>query len=249
MKKKLTSLLLVTAMLASLAIPVMGAGGDGFVGSVEGGQDVGIEEPEYPKEKAEDDIEIVTDNIVTGGYILQKGVPEVRPLEMIDYPVIKITTLAMSGAANAKVDATNPGASHAQKAGIMTESALPYAKNAVVNNVGDRYYGADSTEAFIDEYELSFFDRVVTKLEGQMDNYKVIQIADISANTLAISSSKNSVRLVFSAPGVKVGSRVMVARIRDNSMEFVAASAGNGKITFDVDPSMLGTFVLMTYVE
>ena len=41
----------------------------------------------------------------------------------------------------------------------------------------------------------------------------------------------------------------MVARIRDNSMEFVAASAGNGKITFDVDPSMLGTFVLMTYVE
>ena len=124
-----------------------------------------------------------------------------------------------------------------------------YAKNAVVNNVGDRYYEADSTEAFIDEYELSFFDRVVTKLEGQMDNYKVIQIADISANTLAISSSKNSVRLVFSAPGVKVGSRVMVARIRDNSMEFVAASAGNGKITFDVDPSMLGTFVLMTYVE
>ena len=81
MKKKVTSLLLVTAMLVSLAIPVMGAGGDGFVGSVEGGQDVGIEEPEYPKEKPEDDIEIVTDNIVTGGYILQKGVPEVGSVQ------------------------------------------------------------------------------------------------------------------------------------------------------------------------
>ena len=81
--------------------------------------------------------------------------------------------------------------------------------------------------------------------EDQLNDYSVIQIADISANTQAISSGKN-VRLTFSAPGVKTGSRVMVGRIRNGSMEFVPATAGNGTISFDVYPGNLGTFVLMT---
>ena len=82
----------------------------------------------------------VTDNVVTGGYILRKGTAEPRPLEQIDYPVIKITTLSMSAQANANVDAANPGASGDQKAGMMTESGLTYGKNASVNETADRLF-------------------------------------------------------------------------------------------------------------
>ena len=100
----------------------------------------------------------------------------------------------------------------------------------------------------MDNYELSFFDNLVSMAEGNLENYSAIQIADISANSQARGSDK-SVRLTFSAPGVKTGSRVMVARIRDGSMEFVNSSAGNGTISFDVDPGNLGTFVLLTRKE
>ena len=120
---------------------------------------------------------------------------------------------------------------------------------AAVNEAGDRYASTDTTSDFLDGYETSLFDRLVIAAEGNMDNYKVLQIADISANDLAHSSRDNHVRITFSAPGVKVGSRVMVGRILNHAMAFLSASACNGTISFDVNPSALGIFVLMTYVE
>ena len=252
MKKKMISLALAAALLAGATIPAVAVGSSAgvadetaltgvqpFTASPSGGQKV---------QSDDEEIEVVTDNVVTGGYILRKGTAEPRPLEQIDYPVIKITTLNMSSTANASVDAANPGASSDQKAGMMTESGLTYGKNASVNETADRYSSAGSTGEFVDNYELSFFDNLVSMAEGNLENYSAIQIADISANSQARGSDK-SVRLTFSAPGVKTGSRVMVARIRDGSMEFVNSSAGNGTISFDVDPGNLGTFVLLTRKE
>ena len=240
MKKKMISLALAAALLVGTTIPAMAENSkDVFVSSPSGGQET---------ESDNEAIEIVTDNVVTGGYIQQKGRSEVRPLEQIDYPVIKITTLSMSSKANAEVDASNPGATQEQKSGVMTQSGLTYEKNAKVNETAERYYMADTTSDFVEEYDLSFFDRVVSMAEGKLKDYSVIQMVDISANTLAVSTSQN-VRLTLSAPGVKANSRVMVARIRNGSMEFVTAQAGNGTISFDVYPSNLGVFVLMTAVE
>lgn len=239
MNKKFGSLILAGIMAVNLTISAVGAG-NGFVGSPEGGQDVKID--------SKSEIEVVTDNIVTGGYILQKGVSEKRPLNEIDYPVIKITTMAMSISANQKVDAANPGISAKQKAGMMTESGLNYADNATVNEVADCYYSSDTTRQFADSYSLSVFDRVVAATKGNLENYKVIQIANISANIQAIEVGEN-VSLTFSAPGVKTDSRIAVARIKNNSLEFITSSAGNGTISFEVHPNNLGTFVLMTYVE
>ena len=96
---------------------------------------------------------------------------------------------------------------------------------------------------------MGLFDKAVTKAESSMDNYRVIQVMDISANSLATGADKSSVTITMSAPGVKTGSRVMVARIRDNSMEFVASSAGNGTISFTVNPHNLGVYVLMVGAE
>ena len=254
MKKKIIGLVLAAAMLAGLTIPAIAAennvaAGDNaglqdpnqtFVDSPSGGQEVGTDAEE---------IEVVTDNVVTGGYIFEIGTPEPRPLEQINYPVIKVTTIAMSIPSNAKVDAANPDASAKQKAGMMTDSGLSYRQNATVNEVADSYYTSESVSEFIGNYEMSIFDKIVSMVEGRMANYSVIQIADISANSLAISSSSNDVRLTFTTPGVKVGSRVMVGRIRNGSLEFVSATAGNGSISFNVNPNNLGIFVLMTCVE
>lgn len=237
MKKKMISLVLAAALLVGTTIPAMAENSkDVFVSSPSGGQDAKSDNQE---------IEIITDNVVTGGYIQQKGRSEDRPLEQISYPVIKITTLSMSSKANAEVDAANPGATQEQKAGMMTQSGLTYEKNAKVNETAERYYTADTTSEFVEDYDLSFFDRIVSMAEGKLKNYSVIQMADISANALAVSTSQN-VRLTLSAPGVKANSQVMVARIRNGSMEFVTAQAGNGTISFDVHPSSLGVFVLMT---
>ena len=243
MKKKMFSLVLTVALLAGAAVPAM---------AVDGAETDPpfVDSPSIPTdvESDNDEIEVVTDNVVTGGYIRQKGVAETRPLEMIDYPVIKITTLNMSSQANAAVDVANPGATHEQKAGMMTSSGLSYGQNASVNETADRYRNAETTGEFVDNYQLSFFDNLVALSEGNLENYAAVQIADVSANNLAVSTGK-SVRLTFPAPGVKVGSRVMVARINSGSMEFISASAGNGTISFDVQPSKLGTFVLMTRAQ
>ena len=210
-----------------------------FIGSPSGGQDA---------QSDDEEIEVVTDNVVTGGYILRKGTAEPRPLEQIDYPVIKITTLSMSAQANANVDAANPGASGDQKAGNDDRERPDLRQERFGQRDGGPLSSAGSTGEFVDNYELSFFDNLVSMAEGNLENYSAIQIADISANSQARGSDK-SVRLTFSAPGVKTGSRVMVARIRDGSMEFVNSSAGNGTISFDVDPGNLGTFVLLTRKE
>ena len=252
MKKKMISLALAAALLAGVTIPAVAVGSSAGVAdetALTGVQPFTASPSLDPEVQSDDEeIEVVTDNVVTGGYILRKGTAEPRPLEQIDYPVIKITALSMSAQANASVDAANPGASSDQKAGMMTESGLTYGKNASVNETADRYSSAGSTGEFVDNYELSFFDNLVSMAEGNLENYSAIQIADISANSQARGSDK-SVRLTFSAPGVKTGSRVMVARIRDGSMEFVNSSAGNGTISFDVDPGNLGTFVLLTRKE
>ncbi len=252
MKKKMISLALAAALLAGATIPAVAVGSSAGVAdetALTGVQPFTASPSLDPEVQSDDEeIEVVTDNVVTGGYILRKGTAEPRPLEQIDYPVIKITTLSMSAQANANVDAANPGASSDQKAGMMTESGLTYGKNASVNETANRYSSAGSTGEFVDNYELSFFDNLVSMAEGNLENYSAIQIADISANSQARGSDK-SVRLTFSAPGVKTGSRVMVARIRDGSMEFVNSSAGNGTISFDVDPGNLGTFVLLTRKE
>lgn len=242
MKKKFRSLFLVTTLLANLAIPAIATTGPNF-------------SPEITtKVTSNNEIEVVTDNYVTGGYLFEIGTPEPRPLEKINYPVIKITTLKMSIPANQKVDTENPGASVAQKADIMTDSALSYGRNNTVNNVATHYYNADGTGEFIDGYEMGLADRMVYGAKQRMDNYRVIQIADISTNVQARSSDQDSVLLIFNTPGVKASSRVSVARIVDNSLEFISSSAGNGTISFTVHPSSrasdsLGTFVLMVYTE
>ena len=242
MKKKFGSLFLAVTLLANLAVPAMATSGPNSSPEI------------ITKVTASNEIEVITDNYVTGGYLFEIGMPELRPLENINYPVIKITTLKMSSYANQKADAENPGASAGQKANIMTESALTYAKNSTVNNVATRYYNADGTGEFIDEYQMGLADRMVYNAKQKMSNYSVIQIADISTNVQARSSDQNSVVLVFDAPGVKTNSRVSVARIVDNSLEFISASAGDGTISFTVNPSSrasdsLGTFILMVYTE
>lgn len=252
MKKNLIALVLAAAMLSGLTVSAIAAGNaasaetialqdsnESFVASPSGSQGVGVDDQE---------IEVVTDNVVTGGYILEIGTPEPRPLEQIDYPVIKVTTLAMSTPSNAKVDAANPGASTEQKAGIMTDSGLSYGKNATINEVADSYYAAQTTSDFIRSYEMSLFDRIASMTEKQLADYSVIQIADISANNLAAGTNK-SVRLTFTTPGVQPGSRVKVGRIQNNSLEFISATAGDGSISFKVNPNKLGIFVLMTCVE
>lgn len=235
MKKKMTSLFMAMALAANLAIPSMAS----FVPS-----------PTLtPQVETNKQIEIVTDNVVTGGYILPKGTPETRPLHEIDYPVIKITTSALSISANDKIDAAHPTASADQKADMMTDSALTYKKNASVNEVVDRYYQVDTTKDFVDSYQMSILDKIAT-WGSDLNHYNVVQIADISANQQAIEvAAGKSIDLTFAVPGVTSGSRVKVAHVKGNSIEFISASANNSAITFKVNLNNLGTFVLMTYTD
>lgn len=253
MKKKWVALLAAVALMAGLTVPAVAAGGTTAAepNPVSNTADPFVASPSVKQEVETDNqsIEIVTDNVVTGGFIRPLGASELRPLEDIDYPVVKITTLAMSQVSNAKVDASNPGATDSQKSGMMTESGVTYAKNAKVNETAERYDAAQSTSEFVGSYSKSFLDGVVAASQAGLKDYAVIQVVDISANELAIATGQ-TVRLTFSAPGVKTNSKVMVARIVDGSMEFVAASAGNSSISFTFDPSyQMGTYVLMTRVD
>ena len=96
MKKKLLSALLAGVMLAGLAFSAA-AVNEGPDKELLPGQEQDSEMIPSPgidptATTDDDEIEVVTDNVVTGGYILEKGTAEPRPLGQIDYPVIKITT-------------------------------------------------------------------------------------------------------------------------------------------------------------
>ena len=185
MKKKLLSALLAGVMLAGLAFSAA-AVNEGPDKELLPGQEQDSEMIPSPgidptATTDDDEIEVVTDNVVTGGYILEKGTAEPRPLGQIDYPVIKITTTDMSRDSNRKIDAANPAATDKEKSGMMTESGLSYGQNKRVNDTVDRYVGTSSTEDFVGSYEMGLFDKAVTKAESSMDNYRVIQVMDISA--------------------------------------------------------------------
>lgn len=251
MKQRWVILLAAMVLAAGLTVPAVAVGGTGtaepepvntvdvFVGSPTLKQDV-----ETDNQK----IEIVTDNVVTGGFIRPVGESEPRPLEDIDYPVVKITTLAMSQSANAKLDESHPEATTAQKSSLMTESGVTYAKNHQVNETAQRYEESESTSDFVDSYSKSLLDSVIAAARGNLKDYAVIQVVDISANSLAIATNQ-TVRLTFSAPGVKASSKVMVGYIQNGTMEFISASAGNSSISFSFDPNKMGTYVLMTRVD
>lgn len=237
MNKKIVGLVIAVWMAAAVAVPA----GAAFVSSPQ-------LEPQV--QSTEEEIEIVTDNIVTGGYIKQKGTTEARPLNQIDYPVIKITTVAMSVPANAKVDRENPGVSGEEKADIMTESALTYGKNAQVNDTADRYSQMETTSGFFDQYRMSLMDRLTTALRGNLDQYGVVEIADISANEMAVDvANGRKVQLTFAVPGVSASSQVRVARIVGDTAEFITASAKDNAVLFSMNPRESGVYVVMVRAE
>lgn len=256
MKKKIGTLLLAATLLANVAMPAFATG---FTGSP-------TLAPEVSDATVEDTgtkLEVVTDNVVTGGEVKEKGESETTQLEDIEYPVVKVTTVSMTISANATIDAANPGASAAQKNAMATDSALSYEKNAKTNAVASTYYSSETTSEFFRSYGVSAYVSATATVQSvatrsgaglaarNLNNYRATQIADISASTAAIQQAGGSrVSVTFSAPGVKNGDLVLVAHFRNNGgVEFLSATAGNGSVVFSVNLSDLSPFMLLTYVE
>ena len=148
---------------------------------------------------------MVTDNVVTGGYILRKGtggsrVPWSRSTtrHQDHHPEHERSGQCQRGRSQSRRIRRPEGRHDDRERPDLRQERFGQRDGRPLSSAG-------STGEFVDNYELSFFDNLVSMAEGNLENYSAIQIADISANSQARGSDK-SVRLTFSAPGVKTGS-------------------------------------------
>lgn len=150
MKKKLAVTLTSVTLVAAMA-------------AVMGGQALAAEW--HPsRTQTEVDISESTTTTATGTTINVTEVPAaetadtVQQIQDVAEAVIQVTPVSVTLAANATVDAANPGATGEQLAGAATASGLSYAANGQLNNLYNQVTSAESTEQLLAGLEIDFAD-------------------------------------------------------------------------------------------
>lgn len=236
MKKKMYAAALTSVVLSlSLAVNVL-ATGSGFSGSKtqQSVAAVNATITTASGEKVETTIGTTTD---LSGLLQDSGLSfgdttetgEVVSIESIDTPVIKITPVQETRAANDSHDEENGELSFWDKAHNYTESGLTYSANEQTNLVYEAASYSDSTESFLNKFD-GLLDRVIETIknvitaatdgdesgddvsddEASVDEWTALALFDVSANQVAKDAigEDGSVELTVELDGVHEDSKV-----------------------------------------
>ena len=124
---KLTSVSLVAVMAAAM-----------------GGQALAID---WHPSRTQSEVEVSeSTTTTTTGSTITVTTPTGDQVQDSEAAVIQVTPVSVTLAANAAVEAANPGATAEQLAAAATESGLSYAANGQLNNLYNQVTNAESTE-------------------------------------------------------------------------------------------------------
>ena len=99
--------------------------------------------------------------------------------------VIQVTPVSVTLAANATVEAANPGATAEQLAAAATESGLSYAANGQLNNLYNQVTNAESTEQLLETTAPAAAATFETTVGASASEYAPIALYDVAASASA----------------------------------------------------------------
>lgn len=123
---------------------------------------------------------------------------------------IQVTPVSVTLAANAAVDAANPGSTGEQLAATPTESGLSYAANGQLNNLYNQITSATSTEQLLADTAPAAAAQFAAATGESANSYAPIALYDVAASAAAEAAiaKSGSVQVAISVPGVADGTRL-----------------------------------------
>ena len=155
-------------------------------------------------------------------------------------PVIQVTPVSETLAANAAVDAANPGATGEQLAATPTESGLSYAANGQLNNLYNQVTSAQSTEQLLAATAPAAAAEFPAAVGESANAYTPIALYDVAASPSAEAAiaQSGSVQVAISVPGVANGTQlVAVCWDRNGNSYLVPVRVVNGVVYLTVRSS------------
>lgn len=235
MKKKLAATLTSVTLVAVMA-------------AVMGGQAMAIE---WHPSRTQSEVGVVEDTTTTStGSTITVTTPTGSQVQDTDSPVIQLTPVSETLAANAAVDAANPGATGEQLAGTPTGSGLTYAANGQLNNLYNQVTSAESTEQLLAATAPAAAAEFQTFVGESANAYTPIALYDVAASPSAeaVISESGSVQVAISVPGVANGTQlVAVCWDRNGNSRVVPVRVVNGVVYLTVYSS--GPVMIMARVQ
>ena len=151
--------------------------------------------------------------------------------------MIQVTPVSVTLAANAAVEAANPGATAEQLAAAATESGLSYAANGQLNNLYNQVTNAESTEHLLETTAPAAAATFETTVGASASEYAPIALYDVaaSAGAEAVIAESGSAQVAISVPGVADGTQVVaICWDRNGNSRTVPVRVVNGVVYLTV---------------
>lgn len=164
--------------------------------------------------------------------------------------MIQVTPVSVTLAANAAVDAANPGSTGDQLAATATQSGLSYGANGQLNNLYHQVTAAASTRQLLADTAPAAAAEFQTTVGESADAYTPIALYDVAASPSAEAAiaQSGSVQVAVSVPGVADGTRlVAVCWDRKGNSYLVPVRVVNSTVYLTVRAS--GPVMIMTRAQ
>ena len=225
MKKKMAVTLTSVALVAAMA-------------AVMGGQALAIE---WHPSRTQSEVGVSeSTTTTTTGTTIAVTTPTGSQVQDASAAVIQVTPVSETLAANAAVDAANPGATGEQLAATPTESGLSYAANGQLNNLYNQVTSAESTEQLLTETAPAAAAEFQSAVGEGANAYTPIALYDVAASPSAEAAiaQSGSVQVAISVPGVANGTQlVAVCWDRNGNSYLVPVRVVNGVVYLTVRSS------------
>lgn len=235
MKKKLAVTLTSVTLVAAMA-------------AVMGGQAMAIE---WHPSRTQSEVGVVEDTTTTStGSTITVTTPTGSQVQDSTAPIIQVTPVSETLAANAAVEAANPGATADQLANTPTSSGLTYGANGQLNNLYNQVTSAESTEQLLATTAPAAAAGFQTAVGEGANAYTPIALYDVAASSSAanVIAESGSVQIAISVPGVADGTQlVAVCWDRNGNSRVVPVRVVNGVVYLTVYSS--GPVMIMARVQ
>lgn len=235
MKKKLAVTLTSVTLVAAMA-------------AVMGGQAMAIE---WHPSRTQSEVGIVEGTTTTAtGSTITVTTPTGSQVQDSAAPIIQVTPVSETLAANAAVEAANPGATADQLANTPTSSGLTYGANGQLNNLYNQVTSAESTEQLLAATAPAAAAGFQSAVGEDANAYTPIALYDVAASSSAadVIAESGSVQIAISVPGVANGTQVVaVCWDRNGNSRVVPVRVVNGVVYLTVYSS--GPVMIMARVQ
>ena len=177
---------------------------------------------------------------VTASPTVDPSTGAVQQVQDTAAPVIQVTPVSETLAANAAINQANPGATGEQLAGLPTDSGLSYGDNGQLNNLYNQVQNAESVDQLLQDtapQAAAEFEAVAGAPAAEYTPIAMYDIATSPAAARAIEEA-GSVQVTIAVPGVANGTQaIAICWNRAGSSRTVPVTVSGGNVRLTVTSS------------